>query len=117
MQPQNCPTWWPEHLDVSAETVEVSDLHENLQIFLPLAAALHFEMFSTHLTVTSGHDAVHGTGSKHYMWKAVDIRSKDLTREEADRFAVALVRLQGICSVGIFDERFIGEQHWHVECA
>jgi hypothetical protein len=117
MLPTPTPDWWPQHLEVVDRTVEIAEIATPLQAFLAKAAAIHFVMFSEPLIVTSGHDAVHGTGSKHYEWKAVDIRSKDLTTEQADLFAQKLVPLQSEFKVGIFDERFVGIQHWHVETA
>lgn len=117
MLPTRTPDWWPQHLEVSDRTVEVSELPADLQGFLAEAAAVHFVMFAAPLVVTSGHDSVHGTGSKHYEWKAVDIRSKDLSTEQADLFAQKLIPMQSKYKVGIFDERFVGIQHWHVETA
>lgn len=117
MQPTPVPAWWPEHLEVSDSTVEVSELNPSLQAFLAAAAAQHFALFGEPLVVTSGNDGTHGAGSKHYEWKAVDLRSRDLSRAQADGFAQHLVLLQGQFQVGVFDERFIGAPHWHVETA
>jgi hypothetical protein len=56
-------------------------------------------------------------GSKHYSWRAVDIRSRDLTLLQENSFVSSLIPLQAAARVGIFDERFIGQPHWHVETA
>ncbi len=117
MIPNPAPDWWPEHLEVADMSVEVDNLDPFIQAFLAAAAALHYSLYRLPLIVTSGHDAVHGTGSKHYIWKAVDIRSKDLTLEQQNEFAQRLVPIQAGAKVGIFDERFIGSPHWHVETA
>jgi hypothetical protein len=117
MIPDPVPNWWPEHLEVADKLVEVDNLDPCIQAFLGAAASTHWAMFAAPLFVTSGHDAVHGTGSKHYAWKAVDIRSRDLSLLDANRFAQAMVPLQATMKVGIFDERFIGSPHWHVETA
>src|SRR6266849_6824918 len=79
MQPRTIPAWWPEHLEVADLTVDVSDLDAGLQAFLAAAAARHFTLFDLPLTVTSGNDGNHAQGSKHYEWKAVDLRSRDLS--------------------------------------
>jgi len=117
MQPRTIPAWWPEHLEVADLTVDVSDLDAGLQAFLAAAAARHFTLFDLPLTVTSGNDGNHAQGSKHYEWKAVDLRSRDLSSKDQQTFAVALVMMQPEFKVGVFDERFIGTQHWHVETA
>jgi hypothetical protein len=117
MIPDPAPNWWPEHLEVADKAVVVAGLDPFIEAFLAAAAALHWTLFSLPLIVTSARDSIHGTGSKHYVGKAADIRSRDLTVEQANDFAQKLVPLQAGAKVGIFDERFIGSPHWHVETA
>lgn len=117
MIPVPAPAWWPEHLEVSDRTVDVEELDPALQAFLAAAAARHWTLFSLPLIVTSGNDGNHGAGSKHYEWKAVDLRTRDLTLEQQNTFSVAIVMMQAEFKVGLFDERFIGTPHWHVETA
>jgi hypothetical protein len=113
--PSPTPAWWPEHLEVLDNAVEVSHLDVSLQGFLAAAAARHWSLFSLPLIVTSGNDGSHAPGSKHYEWKAVDLRSRDLLPSDQTLFAHNLVPMQEEFTVGIFDERFIGSPHWHVE--
>jgi hypothetical protein len=115
MQPTQTPSWWNKNLEVADLTVDVSRLDASLAGFLVAAAEMHEEMFAETLTITSGNDGNHAADSKHYSWKAVDIRSRDIGEADADRFASAMVSLQSVYKVGIFDERFIGAPHWHVE--
>lgn len=116
MHPNPVPEWWIEHLEVSDVTVAPQNLAAPLRAFLRAAAALHYALFGKPLVLTSANDGNHAAHSKHYLDAAVDIRAKDLTEAEADRFAVEMVPLQRQFRVGIFDERFIGQIHWHVEC-
>ena len=117
MQPTNAPSWWNDTLEIADLTVNVSRLEPAISGFLVAAAEIHEEMFALPLTVTSGNDGNHVGNSKHGEWKAADIRSRDVSEADANRFAQALVTLQAIYKVGIFDERFIGPAHWHVETA
>jgi len=117
MIPTPKPDWWPEHLEVADSSVQVADLDASLQAFLAAAAARHWTLFNLPLIVTSGHDGTHASGSKHFEWKAVDLRTRDLTLDQANTFAMAIVLMQLEFKVGLFDERFIGTQHWHVETA
>lgn len=117
MQPQIAPSWWNKSLEVADLSVNVSRLEPAISGFLVAAAEIHEEMFNTPLTVTSGNDGNHVGNSKHQQWKAADIRSHDVADNDADSFARALVSLQAIYKVGIFDERYIAVPHWHVETA
>jgi len=117
MVPEPKPEWWPEHLEIESSVVDVSQLVVPLQMFLASAAAVHYSMFRLPLIITSANDGNHAHDSKHYLWKAVDIRSRDLTSDQEDIFARSLVGMQRIPQVGIFDERYIGQPHWHVEAA
>lgn len=117
MLPDPAPDWWPEHLEVADMAVVVEGLDPFIQAFLAAAAALHYSLYRLPLIITSAKDSIHGKGSKHYVGKAADIRSKELNVEQANEFAQHLVPLQAGAKVGIFDERFIGSPHWHVETA
>jgi hypothetical protein len=117
MLPNPRPEWWPEHLEIADATVAVESIVTPLCQFLGAAADLHWQNYAKPLVVTSGNDGNHAPGSKHYIWKAVDIRSRDLDPVEGDMFARQLVPLQRLSAVGIFDERYIGQPHWHVEAA
>ena len=117
MIPTPLPDWWPEHLEVSDAYVDVSALDPRLRNFLVEATDVHWQQFSKPLVITSGNDGNHAPGSKHYSWKAVDLRSHDITPDQQNMFAVAIVMLQPKYKVGVFDERFIGKPCWHVEVA
>jgi hypothetical protein len=111
------PEWWPDDLEVATSSVKVWGLVPPLQHFLVEAALIHATHNGKPLTVTSGADGQHAVGSKHWIWKAVDIRSRELNEPTADEFACQMVYLQSKYKVGIFDERYIGQPHWHVEAA
>jgi len=117
MQPKSIPNWWPEHLEVSDTSVDVADLDAGLQVFLAAAAARHFRLFDAPLIITSGHDGTHAAGSKHYEWKAVDLRARDLSLDQQQTFGVVLVQMTPEFKIGVFDERYITGPHWHVETA
>jgi len=117
MIPNPKPAWWPEFLEVADATVDVAELHPKLIAFLQWAAGSHFQQFHRPLIVTSGNDGNHAPGSKHYFWKAVDIRSRDIPDAEQDAFAQSFPVEERTFQVGVFDERFIGKPHWHVEVA
>ena len=117
MQPANPPSWWNNTLEIADLTVNVSRLEPGLSGFLVAAAEIHEELFAEPLTITSGNDGNHVGNSKHGEWKAADIRSRNISENDANRFACAMVSLQAVYKVGIFDERFIAAPHWHVETA
>jgi hypothetical protein len=117
MQPTQTPSWWTKNLEIADSTVDISRLDPSVSGFLVAASEIHEEMFAEPLTITSGNDGNHDGASKHYEWKAADIRSRDLSDADGDRFACAIISLQSVYKVGIFDERFIGVPHWHVEAA
>jgi hypothetical protein len=117
MIPDPKPAWWPDFLQVADATVRVAELDPKLIAFLQWASVSHFQRFSRPLIITSGNDGIHAPGSKHYVWKAVDMRSHDLPGSDQDAFAQSFPVEERTFQVGIFDERFIGQPHWHVETA
>jgi hypothetical protein len=117
MIPNPKPAWWPNFLEVADATVDVSELDPKLIAFLQWAAGSHVTRFRRVLIITSGNDGTHAPGSKHYTWKAVDLRSHDLPDPEQDAFAESFPVAERTFKVGVFDERFIGAAHWHVETA
>jgi hypothetical protein len=117
MIPNPTPAWWPESLEVADATVNLEHLDTKLIEFLAGAAARHWGAYGKPLVVTSGNDGKHAAGSKHFSWKAVDLRSRDTSIAEQQDFAHFLSDVQQRYEVGVFDERFIGAPHWHVEVA
>jgi hypothetical protein len=115
--PSPTPAWWPVHLEVLDQAVDVSHLVPPLTDFLVEATALYWTQYGKPLIITSGNDGNHVSGSKHYEWKAVDLRSRDLSLDEQNEFASTLIELQWKHQAGVFDERFIGPPHWHIEVA
>lgn len=117
MIPNPKPAWWPDGAEVEDHTVAVSHLVPPLIRFLQDAALVYAQRFAKPLVITSGNDGKHAPGSKHYAWKAVDLRSRELSMAEQQDFAHWLSDVQGSYPLGVFDERFIGPPHWHVEVA
>jgi len=117
MIPNPKPDWWPATAEVADSTVNVSGLDPKLISFLAAAASHHANAYGKPLVVTSADDGTHASGSKHYQRKAVDIRSRELSMAEQHDFARWLSDVQELYQLGVFDERFIGAPHWHVEVA
>jgi len=117
MIPNPKPDWWPATAEVADATVNVSGLNPTMIDFLAGAAAYHAGAYGKPLVVTSADDGIHASGSKHYKRMAVDIRSRELSMEEQRDFAHWLSDAQEQYGLGVFDERFIGAPHWHVEVA
>ena len=66
-------------------------------------------------TVTSGNDSLHMVGSKHYSDEALDFRTHDLTRANAEKLcAVALLRL-GAGYQGFVENPGTPNEHLHIE--
>ena len=97
-------------------TVILTGLDAAILLFLAAAGQVHGALFHTPLIVTSGRDAKHATGSKHYEGKAVDIHVNDLEAGEVPVFHLAASYVAARCKCGIFFEwPGLDTQHFHIE--
>jgi len=117
MIPNPKPDWWPQTAEVADATVNVNGLDPKLIDFLSGAAVHHAGAYGLPLVITSADDGTHVHGSQHYQRKAIDIRSRDLSMAQQQDFAHFLSDVSQRYGIGVFDERFIGSPHWHVEVA
>jgi len=87
-----------------------------LAMALVITDQIYASVGADECVVTSIHDSTHSAASKHYLGRAADIRSKDLT---TDRKTTVLVRLKGRLSPLGFDvlleDRDGPNEHFHVE--
>ena len=63
--------------------------------------------------VTSAKDGTHNVGSKHYLGKAIDVRTRDKTEFEINRF----IKICRGCGLIVRDERRkpVGQKVWNGE--
>jgi hypothetical protein len=110
------PPNWDRSIVLKDESVNVSGISAKMVAFLLTCQMLHEALFHEPLCVTSGHDGQHAPGSKHFQWKAVDVRALDVTRAGLLVFLGCLSYLCTDYGMAIFDERSLpGAGHIHVE--
>jgi hypothetical protein len=110
------PKNWPTYLERVSSAVDCQYLDQKLLLPLGKAAMCHYALFGEPLYVAHGHDGVHAPASKHYTWKAVDLRVRDKDRAQQDTFLAVLSCLSYSFGLAVFDERMRdGEPHFHVE--
>ena len=102
----------------ASDSVNIADLHTNLQVFMAWLANAHKALFNCPLVVTSGKDAIHGTGSKHYSGRAFDMRTHDKSDLENSVLIIVICAVSAKYGIACFDERALGaEAHIHIELA
>ena len=69
--------------------VNPAGLGRELWFAIGAMAAIHWKMFGRPLVVTSLLDGQHGVHTLHYSGKAADVRTRDLTLEDKQRFHAA----------------------------
>lgn len=114
------PMEWatPPDIKRASDKVNISGCDARLQQFIARLNCVHYSLFGLALVVTSGRDAIHGNGSKHYIGKAVDIRTHDKTEAQCLTLLAILNQVAPSLGLGIFDERALGdESHIHIELA
>lgn len=68
------------------------------------------------VTITSGNDSKHMTGSKHYSGEAVDVRSKNFPTKKAKRdFIAAVLARLGTGYQMILESEGQANEHFHLE--
>jgi hypothetical protein len=103
---------------LASKTVAMDGLDAHLHDVAKELARMHVALFDKFLIVTSANDSVHSKGSKHYIGKALDIRSHDKSELEQALWAIVLSFVCPPHGVGVFDERALpGGAHWHLEVA
>ena len=108
----------PAGVALKDKSVDVVHINPVLQAFLVSAGLVHMHLFNALLTVTSGKDAQHAPGSKHFTGNAVDLRIRDVP---ADYQPVFILYLRVLCDrfhLALFDESNVpGAGHVHIEIA
>lgn len=79
---------------------------------------VHLHAFDKPAVITSGKDSVHGTGSKHYTGKAIDVRLGDLDKNQRTLFLGFAYEIADLYKVSLMAERDAANvEHLHVELA
>lgn len=108
----------PPDVQLGSPAVNLAGCDARIQQFVARLGGVHQMLFSIPLVVTSGRDAIHGNGSKHYIGKAVDIRTHDKSEAQCLTLLAVLNQVAPALGLGIFDERALGdESHIHIELA
>ena len=108
----------PAGVERATPNVVTEGLDPKLYAFLTPLGLTMLHLFNTSVVITSARDAVHGKGSKHYVGKAIDIRTKDLLPQWQSTLTLILLVFAERFGLAIFDERFLpGEPHIHIEVA
>jgi hypothetical protein len=110
------PTYLDRRIVLKDESVNLSGLSPKMVQFLNACEDLHDLLFEQPLCVTSGHDGQHAPGSKHFQYKAVDVRCTDVDRAGQILFLACLAYICTVHAMAIFDERALpGAGHIHIE--
>lgn len=105
-------------VELASDKVNLAGCDSRIQAFVERLGNTHLALFGTSLVVTSGRDAIHGNGSKHYIGKAVDIRTHDKSEAQCLVLLAILNQVAPSLGLGIFDERALGDEaHIHIELA
>lgn len=105
-------------VEVKDKTVNVSALVPELTTALAKLGRVHLDLFNKPLIITSANDGKHKTGSKHYVNRAVDLRTIDKDLEEQTLFISLLAYFDKKLNLMLFDERQQpGSDHVHIETA
>lgn len=108
----------PSGCEVKDATVNLIGVDGGLMAYVGKLGLIHLHIFGAPLVITSGKDSLHGTGSKHYEGKAVDVRMQDLDKQGRVTLTVAAYQLTDQFNVSLFIERDgNGVEHLHCECA
>lgn len=108
----------PANVELASKDVVLDGVQGELLSYLAELAQVHIHLFDKPLVVTSGKEGQHVQNSKHYLGRAIDLRSEDKNLEEQVLFAGVLAYFCRIRGVAVFDERAMPSgPHWHVELA
>jgi hypothetical protein len=101
---------------LATPAVDVAGVKPELMSFVDYLGMVHRLVFNKMLTITSGKDSVHVSGSLHSEGLAVDIRTRDLLPDEQALLLHLLAYAGPANHVAVFDERALGaEAHIHLE--
>jgi len=73
------------------------------------------ETLGLDLTITSGSDGTHKPKSKHYLFKAIDLRSKGLTKAQRDKVTSLLRAKLGPRYLVLLEHPGKANEHLHIE--
>lgn len=82
-------------------------------LVIEAACANVAEELKINITITSGNDSLHMTGSKHYSGEALDIRSKDMDNKLI--FLSKVMARLGDKYQGILEGEGTPNEHFHIE--
>jgi hypothetical protein len=117
LQP-NGPGVLPMFVERKDATVNVASLVPELTTALAKIGRIHQDLFDKPLIITSANDGKHTPASKHYVNKAVDVRTIDKSPAEQLLFITVLSYLSNSLRLMLFDERLLpGSDHVHLETA
>ena len=75
---------------VHKEGVKYEDMSPEIEDIVPVIDKVYNEMTGKDAVITSARDGDHMTGSKHYEGKALDLRTRDFSRDTAEKITVKL---------------------------
>lgn len=108
----------PAGVERATPAVVTDGLDPKLFAFLTPLGLVFLHLFDRPAVITSGRDALHAKGSKHYEGKAIDLRVKDMLPEWQSTLTLVLLVFAERYGLAVFDERFLpGQPHIHVEVA
>ena len=70
--------------------VQYKDMDQNIVKAVPIIDRVYTEITGKEVTITSARDGEHMSGSKHYDGKALDLRTRDISRDTAAKVTVKL---------------------------
>lgn len=112
------PGTLPVGIERKDASVVTQGLNPALMAFLARLGLVYLHLFGTPAIITSGVDAKHAVGSKHYKGDAVDLRTATLNGVQLATLLLVVKTLSGFFPVCFFDEGNLpGAPHLHIEIA
>lgn len=100
----------------ASATVDLTGVSGALLAFVEWLGKVHMAMLSFPVVITSGSDGQHSIGSKHYVGKAIDLRTSDKSYSANDLVLAFINYNAPGRGVGCFDERHLKSgAHLHLE--
>ena len=75
------------------EGVSLDGISAHIERALPIIDQVYVDITGSEVTVTSTTDGVHSKHSLHYSGNALDLRTRDITDEQAGEIVLELKRL------------------------
>ena len=108
----------PSGCELKDSAVNLIGVDGSLLSYCGKLGLIHLHAFDKPAVITSGKDQVHGTGSKHYQGKAVDVRLGDLDKNQRTLFIGFAYEIADVFKVSLMAERDgTGVEHLHIELA